>query len=297
MGSYRLCAAVAAVLLGGVLPAASNGAIIYRETYAGAVTSGQSASSAYDWALHVGATATDKSIDTTTAQSINNTINTCKPADAVNVNAGAANTVNKNGIAFATPAVGNALFWTKEYPLTSGTSAGINPSVNGPPTFSWFQGNANTDGSWRVAVQVGGVWYVTDTAFFNTASVNGANAANFGAGDDNGNGGTNHGAELKTFTYTTAASAWDVLNFDGTYDLTTHTGTSGTALTRGALASADLSGTIDAFGLFSDTPGATGNRRFDTFTVSDTTPVPEPVAVATATFLALLLNRCRRGSC
>src|SRR4051794_35431202 len=106
MGSHRLCAAIAAVILGGAVPVISNAAILYRETYAGATTSGQSASSAYDWALHAGATAVDKSADTTSAQSINNTVNTSKPADALNVNAGAANTVNKNGIAFATPAVG-----------------------------------------------------------------------------------------------------------------------------------------------------------------------------------------------
>jgi hypothetical protein len=281
----------------------SDAAIIYRETFGTATTGGQGASQGYDWGLHTGTTAANLSADTSTNQSVNRSANSSKPgtADAIGqVNAGpvigATPAAYGAGIPFATPAVGNVLFWTPEYPSASGT-AGIDPSTLSALTFSWYQGNGNTDGSWRVAIHQGGQWYVSQTQFSNTASV--SSAGNFAQGGDDGNGGSSHGSELKSLAYSNSASSWFQLNFDGTFTLGatpgTGTGGAGTVLSLGATPGSNLSGVIDAFGLFSDVPGAAGNRRFDTFTI-DAVPEPATMLLAAIGGCALVVAGGRRKS-
>jgi hypothetical protein len=271
--------------------------ILYRETFGTATTGGQQASQDYDWAIHTGATAINQSASTSSAVAVNRNANASKPgaSDPIGqVNAGPVigdpATAYGQGIPFVTMATGTALFWTPEYATTSGTGLGIDPTAYAELQFSWYQGNNNTTGAWRVAVQVSGQWYVSQTEYFNNAAV--VSIVDFPQGDDNGEGGTAHGAELKTFTYSASAATWFALNFDGTYDMTTHTGTSGAVLTLGAQPVADLSGTIDAFGLFSNTTGASGNRRFDTYTI---TAIPEPGTLALLAVTGVGFVLLRRG--
>jgi hypothetical protein len=248
--------------------------VLYRETFGTDQTGNQGASSGYDWAIHIGSVALDKSASTDTTAAINRSANASKPGSAGEtigqVNAGpvigATPTAYGQGIAFVTQASGNAIFWTSEFATTSGTGLGINPASYSSLSFSWQQGNGATDSSFRVALKIGGQWYASQQQFFNTAAV--ANAAAFATG-----------AELKTFAFTSTASSWNLLNFDGTYSMATHTGTSGTVLGLGAQPGSDLSGNIDGFGLFSDAAGTTGNRRFDSFEI-DVVPVPEPSSIA-----------------
>ena len=275
--------------------------VLYRETYGTATTGGQEAPQLYDWAVHVGATAINESAQTGTAPaSVNRTANGSKPGTAGevigNVNAGpvigATPAAYGQGIPFATTANANVLFWSPEYPARSAT-AGINPAAYpGGLEFSWFQGNQNTTTNWKVAIHQGGQWYVSQQQFFNNTGV--GSASNFALGDNDGNGGTSHGAELKKFLYTSAASAWNVLNFDGTFTLGatpgTGTGASGTVLSVGAQPGSNLTGVIDAFGLFSDIPGA-NNRRFDSYTIA---AIPEPASVALALFSAVGLAMAAR---
>ncbi len=248
--------------------------ILYRETFGTDQVGGQGASSGYDWSINIGSTGLDKSTSTDTTAAINRSGNASRPGTATEtigqVNAGpvigSTATAYGQGIAFVTQPSGNALFWTPEFATTSSTGSGINPSSFSSLSFSWYQGNGAVDASFRVALEIGGQWYASQQQFFNTAAV--ANAAAFATG-----------AELKTFNYTAAASSWLQLNFDGSYSMTTHTGTSGTVLGLGAQPGSALSGNIDAFGLFSDVPGSTGNRRIDSFEI-DVVQVPEPSSIA-----------------
>ena len=256
----------------------TRASILYRETFGDSNTGSQDAAQSFDWAVHAGSTAVNQSASTGTTNAINRTANASKPgsSDTIgNVNAGTViGTIPAaygQGIAFASTAAGPVIFWTPEYPTASGTGSGINPNLYSTLKFSWYEGNGDITGSWRVAVKVGGQWYVTQQQFLTTAGV--ANAANFALGGDDGNGGTSHGSELKSFIYSTNASTWFLLNFDGAFTLGgtpgTGTGASGTVLSLGAQPGANLSGTIDAFGMFSDVVG-TANRRFDTFTIDGT---------------------------
>lgn len=70
-------------------------------------------------------------------------------------------------------------------------------------------------------------------------------------------------AELKTFTFSTNASDWQILNF-----------TSGTSMSLGSVLSSDLpAGDITAFGLY--TNYKTKTFRFDTYEIQ-ADPIPEP---------------------
>lgn len=277
--------------------------VLYRETFGTDVTGGQGTSAGYDWDIAIGLTATDKSASIDTVSAINRTANGSKPGSAGEllgqVNAGsvvgATPAAYGAGIPFVTQPSGNAIFWTPEYATTSGTGSGINPNSFSSLSFSWFQGNAATDSSFRVALQIGGQWYVSQQQFLNVAAV--TSAGNFARGGPDGTGdAAGHGAELKTFNYTSIASSWFQLNYDGTYSMATHTGASGTVLTLGAQPGSNLSGNIDAFGLFSDVAGAAaGNRRFDSFQI-DVVPIPEPSSIALfglAGLSALLIKRRR----
>jgi len=256
----------------------ARAAIIYRETFGTATTGGQGSSQGYDWAIHNTVAAVNKSASIDTIAAINRSASASKPGagDTLgNINAGpvigSTLTAYGAGIAFAATTAGTVIFWTPEYATTSGTGSGIDPTIYSPLKFSWYQGCADTTGNWRVAVKVAGQWYASQQSFLNNAGV--ANAANFALGGDDGNGGASHGSELKSFTYTTNASAWFLLNFDGTFALGgtpgTGTGANGTVLSLGAQPASNLSGPIDAFGMFSEVIG-TGNRRFDSFTIDGT---------------------------
>jgi len=123
---------------------------------------------------------------------------------------------------------------------------------------SFYSGNAYTASLEHFAVQIDGNWYATVQTFGNAAAV--TSAANFASQ-----------AQLDTFTWTTAASAWETLNY-----------TPGTILSIGSILTSPLPGdNITAFGLYSDGVGVTATTRADTFEI-DATPIPEPSSLALA---------------
>jgi hypothetical protein len=128
-----------------------------------------------------------------------------------------------------------------------------NYSIN---DISFYSGNNFTASLEHIVVQIDGVWYATVQTFGNAVAV--GSASGFAAN-----------AQLDTFTWTTAASAWETLNY-----------TPGSTLSLGSVLGSNLSGdNITAFGLYSDGTGASSTMRADTFQI-DATPVPEPSSVA-----------------
>ncbi|WP_020571199.1 putative Ig domain-containing protein [Neolewinella persica] len=110
---------------------------------------------------------------------------------------------------------------------------------------SWYLGNSASGTQNRVAVRIGSQWYVSTTTLTMTGI---GSATNF----PNATG----GAELKTFPFSTAAASWATLDF-----------AVGSTLAVGATASADLSGNITAFGLYSQNSGGF-TFRFDTYQIN-----------------------------
>lgn len=107
---------------------------------------------------------------------------------------------------------------------------------------SWYQGNNNANAELRVALQIGGQWYVSNQVFTNPA---------VGSGDDFVNE-----AVPKVFTFSTDASEWLDLIF-----------TPGSELTLGnSLANPLPAGTITGFGLYGQAPSGF-TMRFDTYQI------------------------------
>jgi PEP-CTERM motif len=134
----------------------------------------------------------------------------------------------------------------------------IDTSAYAIQDISFYSGNNFTTSLEHFVVQIDGNWYASTQTFGNSAAV--SSAGNFAAQ-----------AQLDTFTWTTAASAWETLNY-----------TPGTTLTVGSVLTSPLSGdNITAFGLYSDGTGVSSTIRADTFEI-DATPVPEPGSLALA---------------
>ncbi|MEM7572344.1 MAG: malectin domain-containing carbohydrate-binding protein [Bacteroidota bacterium] len=108
----------------------------------------------------------------------------------------------------------------------------------------WYQGHASAALATRVAVRIGGQWYASNETFTGPAL---GSASNFQNADPNG-------AQQKDLVFSTAAADWVLLNF-----------TPSSALSIGGAAPADLSGTVDAFGLYAD--GANATFRADNFEI------------------------------
>jgi PEP-CTERM motif len=163
--------------------------------------------------------------------------------------------VNTNrGFLFISGGVGNpgATNW-----VATTSAFTVNTGANTVNDMSFYSGNSFTASLEHFVVQIDGNWYATVQTFGNAAAV--SSAANFAAQ-----------AQQDTFTWTTAASAWETLNY-----------TPGTTLTLGSVLSSALPGdNITAFGLYSDGVGGTGGTtRVDTFQI-DATAVPEPSSIA-----------------
>jgi hypothetical protein len=230
--------------------AASAQNVVYRETFNNTTDPADNlALGNAGWALRHGLLAGNGGIQTTNT-GISSV--TGRPVDLGGVNSGSTDVV-ANGLAFSSLALtdGDGIFYTNEYTVAR--------SVNEISTVSWYQGNANAGNSFRVAVQIGGAWYASDAAFTGPAV---GSAANFGTQ-----------AEAKSFTWTTAASAWRNLTF-----------TPGTSLSLGAVLTEALpTGDLTGFGLY--TNNRSGILRFDTFTI---TAVPEPSSFAALAGLGAL---------
>lgn len=226
---------------------ASGATVIYREVF-GAASSGNFAMSGVGWSAAMGSTATDYSSTVNTSSGAFVSGNTGNPTNLDNVNAGGAAASTSLGIVgMALNNTSNqrlGLVYTTEYSFNTADYQSIN--------FSWYEGNNTTSAKVRLALQIDGNWYVTNTTFSNSTAV--SSAANFSTQ-----------SVLQSFDFTTTASQWSTLNF-----------TSGSALSIGStLTNALPTGTITGFGLYaSDTTNST--IRLDTFAVS----VPEPGAVS-----------------
>jgi hypothetical protein len=293
---------------------ADAGTVIYRETFGHSVTNagtGQDPGPAmFDWAVHSSASGTWRQVAagvtnqanvnatggvTLTATPANIVGANSKPYDLLNVNAGEPTTypfdtngdsvpdLNPRGVAYisgtawgATSADRRCLYWTPEY--------SVDPSAYPQGLkFSWYQGNGNVNDEISLAIRIGLQWYVSNTRFKNSVAIALNNTAT----------GFAQGAELKEFAYTTNASAWSLLTFDGVYDTITDLGVnSAVGLAVGGAPGSNLSGVINAFGLYSHDPATTGaaNRRFDTFQI-ETIPEPTTAMLALLCGCALLARR------
>jgi len=204
------------------------------------------------------------------------------PSGVTNVNAGP-EVGDTNGFAFTSgflAASNNILTYTTEYV--------VNPSAWNVGSISFYSGNAsnnphsflngNIDG-YRIAVQIDGSWYASATNLVQSNVIGSAGAF------------ATSGQQL-VFNWTTAASAWDTLNF-----------VPGSTLSLGGpVGSALPSDPITAFGLYSDTVtdtngvGGLATRRWDTYEIDGTVPEPSSFVLAFIGFGTLLgLRRSRKA--
>jgi hypothetical protein len=133
----------------------------------------------------------------------------------------------------------------------------IDPTVSTPTSFSWDAASGYTGDLQRLIVQIGGNWYAS------TSPISPPSGVIAGTSFQNGSG---------TFStpFSTAATAWDTLNF-----------TPGSDLTLGSQLTSPLpSGDITGFGIYAqiaDAAGSSNERTFiDSFEVNATSAVPEP---------------------
>jgi hypothetical protein len=235
------------LLVACALPAtAAHSAVVYRQTFGrpnDPVT--DMTPGIWDWA-DFNSTGAWNPVANVAQSGINGSTNG-RPIDVANVNAGP----NSDG---TTGAYGRGIhFLLNDFgtPVLSMTPQfAINPADYQSLKFSWYAGNADATAAMRLIAQVGGQWYADATSFSTPATTLAQFAAN---------------AQLQEVTYNPAAANWLTLNFDGSYDPTTDTGTNSTTpLSLGATPASDLSGMITAFGLYVTGPGT---RRFDTFAI------------------------------
>jgi hypothetical protein len=237
------------------LCAASFGSVIYHESFSATVDAVAVPGSGIGW--------------TTVGGNWKFANSNGKPQDLPNVNAGSETIAGLNltgqvatGFVWNDTSSGDSLITTAEYTIASSL-------VSQLATISWYQGNANTSMTSRVAIQIAGNWYASDLAFSNSAAV--ASGGNFG----NSSG----GAALMSFNWTAAGSEWRELMVVGN-DVTL----SGSVLTD------DLpSGDITGFGLYFSDRSAT--QRFDSFQIET---IPEPASLSLVGIGALTLMRRRR---
>jgi hypothetical protein len=229
--------------------------VIYREVFGNATGSAQVANSV-NWQRIRVSTAQDVSGSSTV---INN---------AVGVNVGASINSSQpaasqtNGIYSGSMAAGGNdgfdLARAGSAEQTAFSSVDLNPASYGSMTFSWWASNDSAALQQRLAVQIGGNWYATDSGFVNTTG-------HFTGFD----GGFAAAAEKFSFTFDPSAASWRTL--------TVNVGSSLALGTSGSVG-ANLSGAITNFGVFSSGT-TTGNTRFDSFEITTTAAVPEPGSV------------------
>ena len=232
---------------------------IYREVFGNFASGGTNAPlSTVGWLGNWGATASDASVGDAPAGSFNNFgVSTAlgSPNNLGNINALPVEISQANGLGFVSQAGQNFIAYTTGYT--------VNTAIN---DISFYAGSTfDTAGGipgFRIAVQQDGNWYASTLVLANSLNV--SSAGNFHLAPGSG------GAQLVTFNWTTAASAWDNLTF-----------TPGTTLALGGISGGLNADPITAFGLYSDATDSLGNtenaiRRFDTFQID---PVPEPSSV------------------
>jgi len=244
---------------------------IYREVF-GNNTAGNNLLSTVGWSGAWGAAATDEAAGGMLANNFGVSSALGSPQNLGNINAGV-ELSQPNGLLFTSGGTAATMNW-----IAYTTGYTVDTTANPIQDISIYAGSANNAISgipgFRIAVQIGGNWYASVAVLANTVAV--SSIANFPTG-----------AQKVTFNWTTAASAWDSLNF-----------TPGTTLALGSTLVSDLpAGNITAFGLYSDTVTGTGGatRRVDTFQID---PVPEPssvVLVLSGVGMLMGLRRARKA--
>ena len=244
---------------------------IYREVFGNTPAGANALLSSVGWSGAWGPTATDSSNPSPNNFGISSQLG--DPQNLDNINAGGSAISTANGLAFTSGTGASLNNW-----IAYTTYTVVNPSVTPIQDISFYAGSAanGTYGipGFRIAVEIDGNWYASTEVLANTVAV--ASAANF-----------NTLAQQETFTWTTAASAWDSLTF-----------VPGTSLVLGSTLTSDLPGDpITAFGLYSDQEPGGGNatRRFDTYQI-DTVPEPSSVVLVLSGLGVLMsLRRSRKA--
>ncbi|MGA3143561.1 MAG: PEP-CTERM sorting domain-containing protein [Verrucomicrobiota bacterium] len=245
---------------------------IYREVF-GNNTAGNLAVNAVGWVGDYGATAQDSM--TLSANNFGVSAQLNAPGGLPNINA-PVELSQANGLLF-TSGVAAGTTWIayqNSYTVTQ-------PILD----ISFYAGSTvGSDGvipGFRIAVQQDGLWYASTEVLANSLNVSAA--ANFHLAPTAG------GAQQETFTWTTAASAWDNLTF-----------VPGTSLALGGISGGLNGDPITAFGLYSDGTDSLGNavnttRRISTFEI-DTVPEPSSVVlVLSGVGLLMGLRRSRKA--
>lgn len=269
----NLSATLAGAILFSIQLAQAQPTPIYRELWAN--TSGVNAAPSVDsWVGSFGSSAFDSQNTAqgggATAGFFGLSSSTGNSSGPVGINTTPAEPATGPGFLFVSGAAGHPS-GTNWIATTSAYT--VNTSAYTINDMSFYSGNAFTASLEHFVVQIDGNWYASVQTFGNAAAV--SSAANFAAQ-----------AQLDTFTWTTAASAWETLNY-----------TPGTTLTVGSVLTSALPGdNITAFGLYSDGPG-TGTMRADTYQI-DAFAVPEPSSVAlvfSGVGVLMGLRRSRKG--
>ena len=229
---------------------------IYRQVFGNStnVSSANVALSTVGWQGNWGPTATDSSNPSPNNFGLSASVGS--PTTLDNINAGGPASTTINGYMFTSGTGANLNNW-----IAYQNTYTVNTAVTPIQTISFYCASA-ANGAYgipgaRIAVQIGGNWYVTSQVFSNTVSVSsGSNV--------------NSLAQQVTFTWTTAASAWDSLTF-----------VPGASLVLGSALTSPLpGGNLTAFGLYSDQEPGGGNatRRFDTFEIDTGVAAGPPIA-------------------
>jgi PEP-CTERM motif len=242
---------------------------IYREVFGNTSGAANGLLSTVGWQGNWGPTATDASNPSPNNFGVSSALG--DPNNLDNINAGGPALSTANGLLFTSGTGASLNNW-----IAYTTGYTVNTALTPVQDISFYAGSAALgDGSipgFRIAVQIDGNWYASTAVLANTVAV--SSAANF-----------NSLAQKLTFNWTTAASAWDSLDF-----------TPGTSLVLGSTLISDLPGDpITGFGLYSDQEANGGNatRRVDTFQIDST--VPEPGSVVLALMGVGLLMGLRRS--
>ena len=244
---------------------------IYREVFGNTPAGANALLSSVGWSGAWGPTATDSSNPSPNNFGISSQLGDPQTLD--NINAGGPAISTANGLVFTSGTAASLNNW-----IAYTTGYTVDPSLTPIQDISFYAGSAanGTYGipGFRIAVEIDGNWYASTEVLANTVAV--PSAANF-----------NTLAQQETFTWTTAASAWDSLTF-----------VPGTSLVLGSTLTSDLPGDpITAFGLYSDQEPGGGNatRRFDTYQI-DTVPEPGSVALGLLGLGVLMsLRRSRKA--
>jgi hypothetical protein len=247
---------------------------IYREVF-GNNTAANNLLSTVGWSGAWGPTAIDSAGGGMLANNFGVSAALGAPQNLGNINA-PLELSQANGLLFTSGGTAATMSW-----IAYTTGYTVDTTANPIQDISFYAGstvNAGVIPGFRIAVQIDGNWYASSAVLANPVSV--SSAANFHLAPGSG------GAQQVTFTWTTAASAWDSLTF-----------VPGTSLVLGSTLVSDLPGdNITAFGLYSDQlTGAGSTRRFDTFQID---PVPEPssvVLVLSGVGMLMGLRRSRKA--